>query len=130
MLLLLLGIFLPKDITFNMPGIDWGKMQIVWGQTPIGVLFFVLVGLCTSVMWGGIFNMSVEGLGKYTSIASGAFMTMVFGGGILIPLQGWLADITNSYILSYIIPLLCAAYILFYALIGSRPAKAVKAAAE
>ena len=57
-------------------------------------------------------------------------MTMVFGGGILIPLQGWLADITNSYILSYIIPLSCAAYILFYALIGSRPAKAVKAAAE
>lgn len=129
-ILLLLGILLPKDITFNMPGIDWGKMQIVWGQTPIGVLFFVLVGLCTSVMWGGIFNMSVEGLGKYTSIASGAFMTMVFGGGILIPLQGWLADITNSYILSYIIPLSCAAYILFYALIGSRPAKAVKAASE
>lgn len=122
-ILLLLGILLPKDITFNMPGIDWGKMSIVWGKTPIGIIFFVLVGLFTSVMWGGIFNMSVEGLGKYTSIASGAFMTMVFGGGILIPLQGWVADISNSYIISYIIPLACAAYILFYALIGSRPVK-------
>jgi len=123
---LLLGIFLPKDITFNMPGIDWGDLKIVWGETPVGIIFFVLVGLFTSVMWGGIFNMSVEGLGKYTSIASGVFMTMVFGGGILIPLQGWIADIFNSYILSYIIPLACAVYILFYALVGSRISKKAK----
>lgn len=123
---LLLGIFLPKDITFNMPGINWGDMKIVWGETPVGTIFFVLVGLFTSVMWGGIFNMSVEGLGKYTSIASGVFMTMVFGGGILIPLQGWFADIFNNYILSYIIPLACAVYILFYAQVGSRISKKAK----
>jgi len=124
--LILLGIFLPKDITFNMPGIEWDEMKILWGETPISVLCFILVGLFTSVMWGGIFNMSVEGLGKHTSIASGLFMTMVFGGALLVPLQGWVADISNSYIVSFIIPLACAAYILFYALIGSRVSKNFK----
>ncbi len=124
--LVLLGMFLPKDITFQMPGIDWGDMKILWGETPISVLCFILVGLFTSVMWGGIFNMAVEGLGKYTSVASGLFMTMVFGGALLVPLQGWIADIFQSYIISFIIPLACAAYILFYALIGSRPSKKAK----
>lgn len=126
-ILILLGMFLPKDITFQMPGIDWDDMEILWGETPISVLFFILVGLFTSVMWGGIFNMAVEGLGKYTSVASGLFMTMVFGGALLVPLQGWTADIFQSYILSFIIPLACAAYILFYALIGSRISKKAKA---
>ncbi|MBP3726299.1 MAG: MFS transporter [Bacteroidaceae bacterium] len=116
----LLGMFLPQTTTINMPGIDWGKMQIVWAQVPVGILFFILVGLCTSVMWGGIFNMAVEGLGKYTSIASGAFMTMVFGCGVLIPLQGWVADLTHNFMTSYWVVIACAAYILFYALIGSR----------
>ena len=129
-ILILLGMFLPKDITFDMPGIDWGNMEILWGETPISVLFFILVGLFTSVMWGGIFNMAVEGLGKYTSVASGLFMTMVFGGALLVPLQGWVADIFQSYILSFIIPLACAAYILFYALIGSRISKKAKAAID
>ena len=119
--LIILGMLLPKDITFNMPGIEWSKMQIVWGQTPISVLCFILVGLFTSVMWGGIFNMAVEGLGKYTSVASGIFMTMVFGGALLVPLQGWFADVFNSYILCFIVPLCCAVYILFYALAGSKP---------
>lgn len=126
-ILILLGMFLPKDITFQMPGIDWDDMEILWGETPISVLFFILVGLFTSVMWGGIFNMAVEGLGKYTSVASGLFMTMVFGGALLVPLQGWTADIFQSYILSFIIPLACAAYILFYALVGSRISKKAKA---
>ncbi len=120
LVLVLLGILLPKDITFQMPGIDWVHMKVVWGTTPIGMVFLVLVGLCTSVMWGGIFNMAVEGLGKYTKIASGAFMTMVFGCGILIPLQGWVADISHSYITSFVVVIFCAAYILYYALHGSK----------
>ena len=81
----------------------------------------VAVGLCTSVMWGGIFNMAAEGLGKYVPMGSGIFMAMVFGG-ILIPVQGFLADkvgILNSYWLS--IALL--AYVLVYALVLSIPAK-------
>ena len=64
--------------------------------------------------------MAVEGLGKYTAIASGAFMTMVCGGGILVPLQGWVADLTGSFQMSYLVVVACAAYILFYALVGSK----------
>ena len=119
-LFLLLGMFLPTDITVTMPGIDWGNLSVITAQVPIGVMFFVLIGLCTSVMWGGIFNMAVEGLGKYTSIASGAFMTMVFGCAVLIPLQGWLADVFGSFLLSFVSVVCCAAYILFYALVGSK----------
>ena len=98
------------------------KMVTLFGyQFPLSMTFMVAVGLCTSVMWGGIFNMAAEGLGKYVPMGSGIFMAMVFGG-ILIPVQGLIADkvgILNSYWLS--IGLL--AYVLFYALIGSRVKK-------
>ena len=88
---------------------------------PTSMLFMACVGFCTSVMWGSIFNMAAEGLGKYISMGSGIFMTMV-SGGLLIPVQGMLADtvgLLNSYWLS--IGLL--AYILFYALVLSKPTK-------
>ena len=109
-LLLLATMFTP----FQM--ITVGKYQF-----PLAMAFMAAVGICTSVMWGGIFNMAAEGLGKYVPMGSGIFMAMVFGG-ILIPVQGFLADkmgILNSYWLS--IGLL--AYVLVYALILSRPAK-------
>jgi FHS family L-fucose permease-like MFS transporter len=120
LLLVLLGMFLPTDVMVKMPGIDWATLTVMTAQVPVGIFALILVGLCTSVMWGGIFNMAVEGLGKYTSIASGAFMTMVCGGGILIPLQGKLADVFGDFQMSYIVVLACAAYILFYALVGSK----------
>ena len=120
LVLVLLGMFLPSDVMVNMPGIDWATLTVMTAQVPVGVFALILGGLCTSVMWGGIFNMAVEGLGKYTSIASGAFMTMVCGGGILIPLQGKLADVFGNFQMSYIVVLACAAYILFYALVGSK----------
>lgn len=120
LVLVLLGMFLPSEMIVKMPGIDWASLNIITAEVPVGVLALILVGLCTSVMWGGIFNMAVEGLGKYTSIASGAFMTMVCGGGILIPLQGKLADVFGNFQMSYIVVVACAVYILFYALIGSK----------
>jgi len=122
LVLVLLGMFLPESVYINMPGISWATLSVITAQVPVGVLAFILVGLCTSVMWGGIFNMAVEGLGNNTQLASGAFMTMVCGCGILIPLQGKLADVFGHFNLSYIVVLICAAYILFYALIGSKPA--------
>ena len=121
-LLLAFGIFAPTTITVNVPGIDWTNLKVVWAAVPVGIFAFILVGLCTSVMWGGIFNMAVEGLGKYTAAASGIFMTMVFGCAVMVFVQAKVAD-SVGYLLSYFIPLVCAAYILFYALIGSRPSK-------
>ena len=98
------------------------KMVTVFGKTfPLAMCFMVLCGLCTSVMWGGIFNMAAEGLGKYVPMGSGIFMAMVVGG-LMLPVQGMVADkigILNSYWLS--IALL--AYVLVYAFFLSRPAK-------
>ena len=122
LILVSFGMFAPTDITVNVPGIDWGTLTLIWANVPVGIFAFLLVGLCTSVMWGGIFNMAVEGLGKYTAIASGAFMTMVCGGGILIMVQGFVSEQVGA-LMSYSVVLACAAYVLFYALIGSKPAK-------
>ena len=121
-ILLLFGMFAPTDVKVSVPGIDWGNLNIMWTPVPVGVFAFILVGLCTSVMWGGIFNMAVEGLGKYTAAASGIFMTMVFGCAVTVALQALVAD-NVSILSSYWIPVACAAYILFYALVGSKPSK-------
>ena len=119
-LLVVLGMYLPETWLVRMLGIDWGTMTLIKAEVPVGVFALILVGLCTSVMWGGIFNMAVESLGRYTSVASGIFMTMVCGGGILIPLQGVLADMVGSFRTSYFVVLVCAVYILIYALWGSK----------
>lgn len=118
-LLVLFGMFAPATSTVNVPGIDWANLSMIYAEVPIGIFAFLLVGLCTSVMWGGIFNMAVEGLGKYTAIASGIFMTMVFGCAVMVAIQGWVADLTD-YMTSYWVVVASAAYILFYALVGSR----------
>lgn len=119
-LLIGVGIFLPETSTIAVPGIDYAKLELIWGEVPLSVFSFLLVGLCASVMWGGIFNLATEGLGKYTAIASGAFMTMVCGFAIMMAVQGWVADITGSYITSFFVPLACAVYILWFSLIGSK----------
>ena len=118
--LLAFGMFSPASWTVNVPGVDWANLSMVWVEVPIGVAAFICVGLCTSVMWGGIFNMAVEGLGKYTAAASGIFMTMVFGCAVMVAVQALVIDMTGSILSSYIIPLVCAGYILFYALVGSK----------
>ena len=118
--LVLFGMFAPTSWMVNVPGIDWANVSVIWAEVPVGIFAFILVGLCTSVMWGAIFNLATEGLGKYTAIASGAFMTMVFGFAIMVGLQGAVADWTGNYMTSYVVVLACAAYILFYALIGSK----------
>ncbi len=118
LLFILLAIFLPINTTVQMPVF---KSDISFGMTtvPISIMFMVLCGLCTSIMWGGIFNLAVEGLGKYTSMASGIFMVMVCGGGIMPLLQGYFADIFG-YINSYWVIFACLLYLLYYALAGCK----------
>lgn len=91
-------------------------------NVPVSAALLVLVGLCTSVMWGGIFNLAVEGLGKYTEKASGIFMALVCGGGILPLLQNGIVDLTGGvgYLTSYWVIVAGLAYMLYYALIGSK----------
>ncbi len=123
LVLVLFGMYAPTDNLITIPGIDWATLTIISAEVPMGIIAFLFVGLCTSVMWGGIFNMAVEGLGKYTAVASGIFMTMVFGCAVMLAIQGFVADMAVSYLTSYWVVIVCAAYILFYALIGSKPAK-------
>jgi len=87
-------------------------------EVPLASTLLVLCGLCTSVMWTSIFNMATEGLGKYTAKASGIFMMMVVGGGIVPQIQSLIAS--HDILFSYIVPIISVAYILFYALVGSK----------
>ncbi len=112
------AIFLPKTMAISMPGYSVGN-GFSMSQVPISALFLVLCGLCTSIMWGGIFNLAVEGLGKYTAQASGIFMMMVVGGGILPLIQQSISD-KVGYMSSYWLIVLALAYLLFYGLVGCK----------
>ncbi len=115
--LVLIAIFLPESITFKSPEIE--MLNIYSGEVPMKCLFLFLCGLCTSVMWGGIFNLATEGLGKYTAKASGLFMMMVVGGGIMPFIQDWIGR-NVGYVNSYWLVLAMLVYILYYAVIGSK----------
>ena len=106
---LICAIFVPEDIFISL-----GKNVF-----PLSLGFLVLCGLCTSIMWGAIFNLAVEGLGKYTAAASGIFMTLVCGGGIIPFFQNLLADKVGS-MQSYWLIIACLAFLVFYALVGSK----------
>lgn len=118
MAFLLIAILLPESITFNSPSIP--ALNITSGLVPMKCLFLFLCGICTSVMWGGIFNLATEGLGKYTAKASGLFMTMVVGGGIMPFIQDWIARTTGDYVSSYWLVFAMVAYIFFYAVVGCK----------
>lgn len=118
-LLILFAMIVPESIWMPVPIIVWDSMTIIATQVPISVHAMVLVGLFTSIMWGAIFNLSTESLGKHTALASGMFMTMVFGCPVVLGVQAVFAEF-YGILVSYIIPLLCVVYILFYALYGSR----------
>lgn len=112
------AIFTPTSVTVNIP-VFQKDISFGLAEVPINIMLFVLCGLCTSVMWGGIFNLAVEGLGKYTAAASGIFMMLVCGGGVLPLIQSAVAD-NVSYLASFWVIVFGFGYLLFYALIGSR----------
>ena len=115
LLLLVVGVSLIAanvTIGLNVTGKD-GAAAVV--NVPMGAFCFVLMGLCTSVMWSVIFNLSTEGLGKYTEQASGFFMMMVVGGGIIPLVQSFVCD-KVSFVVSFAVPAVCIAYLFLYAL--------------
>ena len=116
--LIVVAIILPSSLRISMPGYSVADGFQMF-KVPLSALFLVLCGLCTSLMWGAIFNLSVEGLGKYTEQASGIFMMMVVGGGVMPLLQNALAG-SIGYMGSYWLVAAMLGYILFYALVGSK----------
>lgn len=122
--LVLGAIFMSTEMFVSMPVFKNSPDELFgFVNVPINAMLLVLVGLCTSVMWGGIFNLAVEGLGKYTERASGIFMALVCGGGILPLLQNAIVDMQDGvgYQVSYWVIVVGLAYLLFYALVGSKP---------
>ena len=116
--LVVIAILMPDKVRVSMPGYSVAEGFAMF-KVPLSALFLVLCGLCTSLMWGGIFNLSVEGLGKYTEQASGIFMMMVVGGGVMPLIQNAIAG-SIGYMASYWLIVAMLAYILFYALVGSK----------
>jgi FHS family L-fucose permease-like MFS transporter len=106
---LLIAIFMPESIAVEISG----------NPIPIKCVLIFLCGLCTSIMWGGIFNLATEGLGKYTAKASGLFMMMVVGGGIMPLIQHQIALKVDS-MTSYWLVIAMLAYILYFSLIGCK----------
>ena len=112
------AIFLSEGIKVSMPAYSAGD-GFSMAQVPAKAMFLVLCGLCTSVMWGAIFNLAVEGLGKYTAKASGIFMMMVVGGGVVPLVQNAIAN-NLGYMTSYWLVVAVLGYMLFYGLLGSK----------
>ncbi|MDE6563928.1 MAG: MFS transporter [Muribaculaceae bacterium] len=116
--LIAIAILLPADIRISMPAYSAAD-GFSMAEVPAKAMFLVLCGLCTSVMWGGIFNLAVEGLGKYTAQASGIFMMMVVGGGIMPLIQNAIAN-TAGYMVSYWLVIAMLAYLFFYGTVGCK----------
>ena len=122
LILVFLAIFSSTGTLVNLPVLQQsatGGLSFGFAEVPINAMYLVLVGLCTSIMWGGIFNLAVEGLGKYLAAASGLFMVLVCGGGILPVIQGWVADVAG-FMASYWVIIAALAYLLYYGLVGCK----------
>ena len=122
LLLVFLAIFSSTGSLVNLPVLQQsatGGLSFGFAEVPINAMYLVLVGLCTSIMWGGIFNLAVEGLGKYLAAASGLFMVLVCGGGILPVIQGLVADIAG-FMPIYWVMIAALGYLLFYGLVGCK----------
>ena len=81
----------------------------------VSVYAITSVGLFCSTLWPCIFTLAVSGLGKNTSQGSSYLIMMIMGGAIISPLQGLVAEVIGIQY-SYIIGILCFAYLVFYAL--------------
>ena len=121
LVLVLLAMFSPTTTQVSLPVFQSSDAGLSFGlaKVPINAMYIVLIGLCTSIMWGSIFNLAVAGIGKYLAAGTGIFMTLVCGGGIIPWIQANVADIAG-YIPSYWVMFAGLAYMLYYAVIGSK----------
>ena len=94
-----------------------GILALILGMTTDGMLSvyaFTSVGLFCSTLWPCIFALAVNGLGKHTNEGSSMLIMMIMGGGVISWLQGYIADLTSIHS-SYIVGVVCFAYLAFYA---------------
>jgi FHS family L-fucose permease-like MFS transporter len=95
-----------------------GASVLSQGETALWLL--VLCGLCNSIMWPVIFPLAIAGLGRFTKQGSSFLIMAIVGGALLPPLMGFLATHGGGLRVAMVVPALCYAYLLFYALSGYR----------
>lgn len=81
----------------------------------IALYSFISGGLFCSVMWPCIFNLAIAGLGKYTNQGSSLLISMILGGALIPPIQGYLSDIPSIGIQnSYGVAVICFLFLAWY----------------
>lgn len=83
----------------------------------LSVYTLSLVGLFTSVMYPILFTLSIKELGIYTKTGSSLIIMSIVGGAVIPPIMGLLSD-SFGIKLAFIIPVICYAYLVYYAKIG------------
>ncbi len=89
----------------------------------VAIWAILLVGLCNSIMFPTIFSLALNGLGKHTSQGAGILCLAIVGGAIVPLLQGVLADVVGVQS-SFVIPVFCYCYIVYYGMSGATPSTA------
>ena len=123
-LVLLLGRFLPnRTLGFFAAAVITLLLITMLTTGAVAMWAVIAVGLFNSIMFPTIFTLAIKGLGVHTSQGSSLLVMAIVGGAIIPPLQGYVADVTGSLQLSFIVPLLCYLYIVYYGFAGSRVEK-------
>ena len=114
-------IFVPLEITFNLPVVDLVAMSTTPATIPVSILFLALLGLANALMWPAIWPLAIKGLGRHTSVGSALLIMAIAGGAILPLVYGRLAlpDQLGPQ-QAYWMLLPCYLFILWYALRGAR----------
>jgi FHS family L-fucose permease-like MFS transporter len=118
---LLLGRFLPsRTLGFFATTVIILLLFTSFAEGSVAMWSVIAIGLFNSIMFPTIFTLAIEGLGVHTSQASSLLVMAIVGGAIIPPLQGWAADATGNLQLSFLVPLACYAYIVYYGFLGSK----------
>lgn len=108
-------------LTFNAIAIGVLLAIAVLQGGKVAMWSLLAIGFFNSIMFPTIFSLALKGLGKFTSKGSGLLCMGIVGGALVPAIQGYFAD-TIGLLPSFLIPLVCYLYILFYGVMGYRPA--------
>src|SRR5712692_5651996 len=88
------------------------------GAAPVWAV--VLLGFFDSIMFPTIFALSVKNLGVYTKLGSALLVMSIIGGAIVPAVMGYISDV-SSIQKAFLVPLVCYAYVLYFAVRGYKP---------
>ncbi len=117
--------FSPRKLLALFALINVGLLALTMGsEGKLALYSVVAIGLFNSIMFPTIFALGIERLGPLTNKASSLLIMAIVGGAVVPFLQGVLADRIGVHH-SFVLPLLCYGYIIFYGLVGSRTSTGV-----